>query len=225
MTMRMTDPKAAETHSPEIASLVEGYHRFREVGWTPHRERWAALGEKQEPRVMVIACSDSRVDPAQIFDVDPGEIFVVRNVAALVPPFETTPGRHGVSAALEFAVQVLKVKEIVVLGHGLCGGCRAALTQELRGSGKGEGGFIADWIALLDDAREKVVQEHGTEGREAERAMEHAGVRVSLNNLRSFPYVQQKEDAGDLRLRGAFFAISDGILHLMNDDGSFTPAH
>ncbi len=173
---------------------------------------------------MVIACSDSRVDPAQIFDVDPGEIFVVRNVAALVPPYETTPGRHGVSAALEFAVQVLKVKEIVVLGHGLCGGCRAALTQELRGSGQGEGGFIADWIALLEDAREEVVQVHGARGRDAERAMEQAGVRVSLNNLRSFPYVQQKEKAGELRLSGAFFAISDGILHLMQDDGSFAPA-
>ena len=224
MTMPMTESKSAKSHSPEISGLIEGYRRFRDVGWNPHRERWASLGEGQEPRVMVIACSDSRVDPAQIFDVDPGQIFVVRNVAALVPPYETTPGRHGVSAALEFAVQVLKVKEIVVLGHGLCGGCHAALTQELRGSGKGEGGFIAGWIALLDEAREEVVREHGAEGRDAERAMELAGVRVSLHNLRSFPYVQQKEQAGELRLSGAFFAISDGILHLMDDDGSFAPA-
>lgn len=210
--------------SLELASLIEGYRRFREQGWTPRRERWAALREGQQPQIMIIACSDSRVDPAQIFDVDPGEIFVVRNVAAMVPPFETTPGHHGVSAALEFAVQVLKVKEIVVLGHGMCGGCKAALTQELRGTQPGEGGFIADWIALLDDAREPIAREYGTTGREAERAMEQAGVKVSLENLRTFPCVEQKEKAGKLRLRGAFFAISDGVLHLLDEgSGAFEP--
>jgi len=210
--------------SLELAGLIEGYRRFREQGWTPRRERWAALREGQQPQIMIIACSDSRVDPAQIFDVDPGEIFVLRNVAAMVPPFETTPGYHGVSAALEFAVQVLKVKEIVVLGHGMCGGCKAALTQELRGTQPGEGGFIADWIALLDEAREPVAQKYGTTGREAERAMEQAGVKVSLENLRTFPCVEQKEQAGKLRLRGAFFAISDGVLHLLDEEsGSFEP--
>lgn len=173
---------------------------------------------------MVIACSDSRVDPSQIFDVDPGEMFVVRNVAAMVPPFETAPGHHGVSAALEFAVQVLKVKEIVVMGHGMCGGCKAALTQELRGAEPGEGGFIADWIAMLDEARKPVAREHGTIGRVAERAMEQAGVKVSLANLRTFPCVRSKEAKGELRLRGAFFAISDGVLHILDEDtGHFEP--
>ena len=210
--------------SLELAGLIEGYRRFREQGWTPRRERWAALREGQQPQIMIIACSDSRVDPAQIFDVDPGEIFVLRNVAAMVPPFETTPGYHGVSAALEFAVQVLKVKEILVLGHGMCGGCKAALTQELHGTLPGEGGFIANWIALLDDAREPVAQKYGTTGREAERAMEEAGVKVSLANLRTFPCVQEKEEAGKLRLRGAFFAISDGVLHLLDEEsGDFEP--
>src|SRR6185369_10811112 len=118
----------ADNTSPQLSRLIEGYRRFRQTGWTPNRERWATLREGQEPEVMVIACSDSRVDPSQIFDVAPGEAFVVRNVAAMVPPFETNPGHHGVSAALEFAVQVLKVKEIVVMGHGMCGGCKAALT-------------------------------------------------------------------------------------------------
>ena len=166
---------------------------------------------------MVIACSDSRVDPAQIFDVDPGEIFVVRNVAALVPPFETKGGYHGVSAALEFAVQVLKVREIVVMGHGLCGGCRAALTQELHGAEPGEGGFIANWIRLLDDVRDPIATTLGTTGRPAERAMEEAGVKVSLANLRTFPCVRRKERDGLLTLRGAFFAISDGILHVLDE--------
>ena len=156
--------------------------------------------------------------------MDPGEIFVVRNVAAMVPPFETAPGLHGVSAALEFAVQVLKVKEIVVMGHGMCGGCKAALTRELHGAEPGEGGFIANWIALLDGARGAVVEAHGTTGRVAERAMEQAGVRVSLENLRTFPCIRRAERAGELRLRGAFFAISDGVLHMLDEDsGNFAP--
>lgn len=211
--------------TPALEHLIEGYHRFRDSGWAPHRQRWASLREGQQPEVMVIACSDSRVDPAQIFDVDPGEIFVVRNVAALVPPFETAPGHHGVSAALEFAVQVLKVKKIIVLGHGMCGGCKVALTRELHGTAPGEGGFIADWIALLDPARDDVAAEHGIEGREAERAMEHAGVRVSLANLRTFPCIREKERNGELRLRGAFFSISDGVLNLLDEEsGKFFPA-
>jgi carbonic anhydrase len=212
------------TPSLELAGLIEGYRRFRETGWEPRRERWAALREGQEPRIMVIACADSRTDPALVFDSDPGEIFTVRNIAAMVPPFETTPGHHGVSAALEFAVQVLRVREIVVLGHGMCGGCKAALTQSLHGTEPGHGGFIADWIDLLAEAREHVVAEHGTEGREAERAMEQAGVKVSLANLRTFPCVAELEKRGRLKLRGAFFAISDGVLHLLDEDsGEFAP--
>ena len=208
--------------TPELDRLLSGYRRFRDTGWTPRVERWRELRDGQSPEVMVIACSDSRVDPAQIFDTDPGEMFVVRNVAAMVPPFETAPGLHGVSAALEFAVQVLKVKEIVVMGHGMCGGCRAALTDELRGAERGEGGFIADWIAMLDHVRDPIVAEHGTEGRTAELAMEHAGVKVSLANLRTFPCIRRKERDGTLKLRGAFFAISDGVLHVLDEsDGEF----
>ena len=211
--------------STELAELLQGYRRFREHGWSPERERWASLREGQEPRVMVIACSDSRVDPSQIFDVRPGEIFVVRNVAALVPPFETAPGYHGVSAALEFAVQVLKVREIVVMGHGMCGGCKAALTQELHGSEPGKGGFIADWIEMLHEARKPIAGTLGTHGREAERAMEQAAVQVSLDILRTFPCVRELEKRHELTLRGAFFAISDGVLHLLDErSGRFSPA-
>jgi carbonic anhydrase len=214
-----------DTPTPVLEHLLSGYRRFRETGWARRRERWAQLRDGQEPQVLIISCSDSRVDPAQIFDVDPGEIFVVRNVAALVPPFETTPGLHGVSAALEYAVQVLKVKEIVVMGHGMCGGCRAALTQELHGTQPGSGGFVANWIAMLDDARAPIATELGTTGREAERAMEQAGVKVSLANLRTFPCVREKEGDGSLKLRGAFFAISDGVLHLLDEaSGNFQAA-
>src|SRR3546814_2132952 len=139
-------------------------------------------------------------------------------VAALVPPFETTPGRHGVSAALEFAVQVRKVPEIVVMGHGRCGGCSAALTQELKNAAPGEGGCIAHWIEMLDEAREKVVSQYGDDhNRDARRAMEQEGVKVSLANLRTFPCVREKERNGELRLVGAYFAIADGLLHVLDE--------
>jgi len=184
-----------------FAELIEGYRRFRNGGWQEQRERWEQLAERQSPKVMV-------------------------NVAALVPPFETTPGRHGVSAALEFAVQFLKVEEIVVMGHGLCGGCHAALHRSMEGAEPGRGGFIADWIAMLDDASSEVRAEYPDfANRDAGRAMEMAAVRVSIANLRTFPCIQEKEKRGTLKLRGAFFAIADGMLHVMDDDtGEFSPA-
>ena len=113
----------------DFSNMIEGYHRFRKGGWTQQRERWAELSEGQSPKVMVIACSDSRVDPAQIFDTSPGEIFAVRNVANLVPPYQPDSGTHGVSAALEYAVNVLQVKHVVVLGHAQCGGIRAFIDK------------------------------------------------------------------------------------------------
>jgi carbonic anhydrase len=208
----------------QFTDMLAGYRRFRSNDWAIERTRWSQLGEGQSPKVMVIACSDSRVDPTQIFDTNPGEIFVVRNVAALVPPYETTAGLHGVSAALEFAVQFLKVEEILVMGHGLCGGCAAALGKTMEHAPHGEGGFIAGWISMLDDAQAQVAAQHGTSGRNAEQAMEHAAVKVSLYNLRTFPYVKDKEAAGSLSLHGAFFAISDGVLHILNEiNGEFEP--
>ncbi len=209
----------------EFAQLLDGYRRFRAGAYPQQKARFDRLSsEGQSPRTMVIACSDSRVDPAQIFDVDPGEIFVVRNVAALVPPFETSPGHHGVSAALEFAVQFLEVGQIVVMGHGQCGGCNAALTQDMHGSEPGEGGFIADWIGMLDDVREPIARAHGTTGHHAQHAMELAAVKVSLANLRTFPCVRSKERKGTLALSGAYFAIADGLLHVLDEtSGEFAP--
>ena len=207
----------------DFSGLVDGYRRFRGGDWQRQRERWAELAEGQAPKVMVIACSDSRVDPAQIFDVSPGEIFVVRNVANLVPPFEAGGGRHGVSAALEFAVTQLEVPEVVVMGHGACGGCAAALSQTFRGAGPGHGGFIAHWVDMLDEARERVVAAHGT-GAAAVREMELEAVRVSLANLRGFPFVAERLADGRLTLRGAHFAIADGVLRLMSESGGFEAA-
>jgi carbonic anhydrase len=206
----------------DFAALVDGYRRFRSNDWARQRDRWAKLRESQSPKVMVIACSDSRVDPATIFDTSPGAMFVVRNVANLVPPFEQDGGRHGVSAALEFAVTQLEVPEIVVLGHGGCGGIAAALSRRFDGCAPGEGGFIAHWIDLLDDARDRVIASHG---HDATGELEHEGIKVSLTNLRSFACVRDRELAGKLTLHGAFFAIDDGILHVLDEaSGVFSPA-
>jgi carbonic anhydrase len=207
----------------DFADLIGGYHRFRDTDWQRQRTRWAELSEGQNPKVMVIACSDSRVDPAQIFDTSPGEIFVVRNVANLVPPFETGSGRHGVSSALEFAVTQLEVPEIVVMGHGACGGVQAALTRRFEGQPLGAGGFIAHWVDMLDEARDRIVAELGT-GPEATRALEMETVRVSIANLRSFPGIPEREAAGALTIHGAYFAIADGVLWVMDSDGAFRPA-
>lgn len=208
----------------DFMGLVDGYRRFKENGWMQQRERWSTLATGQNPQLMVIACSDSRVDPTIIFDTSPGEIFMVRNVANMVPPFETSPGHHGVSAALEFAVTQLEVPEIVVLGHQSCGGCAAALTRRFEGAPVGQGGFIDDWMSLLDDARDRVIAEHG-QSEAAVRALEFEAVKVSIANLRSFPCVPVRENAGKLRIHGAYFAVADGILHLLDEaTGEFSPA-
>jgi carbonic anhydrase len=207
----------------DFNTLLSGYRRFRENGWSAQRERWEQLAEGQSPKVMIIACSDSRVDPTQIFDAGPGEMFVVRNVANLVPPLETGGGRHGVSAALEFAVTQLEVPEIVVMGHGSCGGVHAALSRRFADAAPGAGGFIAHWIDLLDEARDRISSSHG-DGPEGIRAMELETVKVSIRNLRTFPWIGEREAAGRLTIHGAYFAISDGILHVLDEpSGEFGP--
>lgn len=209
----------------DFNALIEGYRHFRDEGWQRERERWSDLAEGQSPKVMVIACSDSRVDPAQIFDARPGEMFVVRNVANLVPPYEPDSAYHGVSAALEFAVTQLEVEELVVMGHGLCGGCEAALTGKFDDADCGAGHFIAHWIDMLGEARDRIRALYPELGPEAIRAMELEGVRISLRNLRSFPWVREREEAGLLKLHGAYFGIADGILHVYDEEkGAFAPA-
>ncbi|WP_298305200.1 carbonic anhydrase [uncultured Erythrobacter sp.] len=210
---------------PEYAELLKGYRRFREETYPRQKERFdQTVAEGQHPKLLIIGCSDSRVDPAQIFDVDPGDIFVVRNVAALVPPFEITSGQHGVSAAVEFAVQMLEVAQIVVMGHGRCGGCQAALTKAFENAEHGEGAFIANWVGLLDEARDRVAEKYGTSGRKAELAMEFAAIRQSLANLRTFPWLADKEHAGKLKLRGAHFSIVEGVLYSLDEEtGEFLP--
>src|SRR6476469_5881819 len=191
---------------PYMEQLIEGYRRFRETRWAHERERWAELAEGQSPEVMILACADSRSDPAEIFDARPGEMFVARNIAALAPPYETSSGFHGVSAALEFAVTQLGVGEILVMGHGKCGGCAAALTGDFDDVPAGEGHFIGDWVRMLGDARDVVRARHDQLDRAAFLDMEHESVKVSLANLRTFPWISEREQDGMLKLHGAHFS-------------------
>jgi carbonic anhydrase len=210
---------------PRFTRLIEGYRRFRDNEWPKERERWAELAEGQSPKVMVMACADSRSDPAQIFDTTPGEIFVVRNIAALAPPYETTAGLHGTSAALEFGVTQLEVEEILVLGHGSCGGCGAALTGKFDDCPPGEGRFIADWVSMLHPVRDAVRAHHHQIDAEAVREMEWEAVKLSLANLRTFPWIAEREKAGKLKLHGAHFAIAEGVLYVLDEaEGTFRPA-
>jgi carbonic anhydrase len=209
---------------PYLTKLIEGYRRFREQDWTRERERWAELAEGQNPQVMILACADSRSDPAQIFDARPGEMFVVRNIAALAPPYETTQGYHGVSSALEFAVTQLKVGEILVMGHGKCGGCAAALTGQFDDVSPGEGHFIGDWVRMLEPMRDQVRSRHDELNRSAFRDMEYEAVKVSLANLRTFPWIAEREKAGELKIHGAHFSIAEGRLYLLDEtEGEFRP--
>lgn len=206
-----------------FGNLLAGYRRFRENRYETEKGRWKELAEGQSPRAIIIACSDSRADPATIFDTDPGEIFVVRNVANLVPPFETGGGRHGVSAALEFAVTQLNVPEIMVMGHERCGGIQAALTGCFHNAPAGEGGFVSGWMSLIDEPASAIAKSHGTDEKAA-RVLEEVAIRQSLKNLRTFPFVAEREREGTLKILGCHFSIGEGQLYLLDEvEDSFHP--
>jgi carbonic anhydrase len=179
--------------------LIKGYHRFRQNRWPSERAEYEALATNgQKPHTLVVACSDSRADPALIFDTAPGELFVVRNVANLVPPYEPDGKLHGVSAALEFGVNVLKVQHVVVMGHASCGGVNAMRN----GAPSNCQDFVAPWVAQGVPAVSAAL----------EGVAEEAVVRLSLDNLRTFPWIAEKEAAGELRLSGLHFGIAAGLL-------------
>ncbi|WP_018148656.1 carbonic anhydrase [Henriciella marina] len=187
--------------------LIEGYRAFRRGTYCDQAELYETLGKGQNPNVMLIACADSRAEPSDIFNAAPGQLFVMRNVANLVPPYETGGGQHGVSAALEFAVTALEVEHIVIMGHGGCGGVQASLSAADHNP---VGEFIAPWVKLLDKARDKVLSENPDD---PQTALEFAGVEASLANLMTFPFVSERVASGKLSLHGAWFAIALGELY------------
>ena len=196
--------------------MIEGYRRFLAQGWPVRRARFQDLAEHgQNPQAMVIACADSRVDPGMIFDAGPGEMFVVRNVANLVPPYAPDGGAHATSAALEFGVRVLKVTDLVVMGHAMCGGIHALLT----GAPAETPDFLAPWISVARAARGKVLR--CTDPDEAQERCEQEAVKLSLDNLMTFPWIAGPVRAGTLRLHGMRFDIRSGVLEMLYGDGMF----
>jgi carbonic anhydrase len=195
--------------------MLTGYHRFRRDGWPERRRLFEQLADHgQHPRALVISCADSRVDPAMIFDAAPGELFVIRNVANLVPPYAPDKAFHGTSAAVEFAVRVLKVPDIVVMGHGMCGGVRALL----EGSPPESSDFITPWIGLAARARDRTL---AAAPANPQLFCEHETVRLSLDNLMTFPWIAESAATGALRLWGAHFDVRSGELTLLQTDGQF----
>ncbi|HLX33874.1 MAG TPA: carbonic anhydrase [Candidatus Limnocylindrales bacterium] len=198
-------------------SLVQGYGRFRAGRYAADADRYRHLAEAgQRPRTLVIACSDSRSAPEAVFDAGPGELFVVRNVAALVPVFALDAGAHGVSAALEYAVLALGVEEVVILGHGRCGGIAAALDPAAPLTSTD---FVGTWTAGLRDLAESIALPPSAGDDERRLALERRSIEASIDHLRTFPWIRRREADGVLRLHGAWFDIALGELHEVGSTG------
>ncbi|THV22176.1 carbonic anhydrase [Peteryoungia ipomoeae] len=196
-------------------ALLTGYRDFMSGRYVDQRDRYRQLAEQgQKPHTLVVACCDSRAAPEMIFDAGPGELFVVRNVANMVPPYEPDGQYHSTSAALEFAVQALRVKDIIVMGHGRCGGITAALDPNAEPLSPGD--FIGKWMNLVKPAAEQIQGNSEMTSGERQTALERISIRNSIANLRTFPYVKALEEAQKLRIHGAWFDISNGELWLMD---------
>lgn len=201
-----------------VAKFIDGYRKFRD-GYFRENEDFIVdlMAKGQKPAAIMIACSDSRIDPSLKFDVAPGEMFIVRNVAALVPPFEQGGKYHGTSAALEFAVRALEVENVIVMGHARCGGIHALMNNP-RG-----GDFVGAWMKIVEDARSAAVAANLPPA-EAQSLCEHEAVKVSLANLLTFPWVKEAVDAGKLILHGWYFDLGTGTLYVLGKDGKFVAA-
>lgn len=198
------------------AGLVGGYQRFRHAMYAVERDRYQQLAaEGQRPRVLVVACSDSRAAPETVFDARPGELFVVRNVAALVPVYAPDARSHAASSALEYGVLALGVESIVVMGHGPCGGVAAAFDQAAPLTATD---FIGTWVAGLRDLAMELEADERDDPARGRRALEFRSVEQSIRNLRTFPWIASRERAGSLALAGCWFDIALGELHALADD-------
>lgn len=193
-------------------TLLDGYRRFRYEIWPDERARYEKLAKYgQSPETLVVSCCDSRVDPQTVFGAVPGELFVVRNIAGVVPPYQPDGHYHGTSAALEFGVRVLKVKRVVVLGHAQCGGV-AAVVDGVPDTAQD---FVGPWMGLLEPVRARIPPEDGHDHSEFEKEV----VKLSLENLRTFPWIEERVRAGELELAGFRFDIHTGVLmHIVNGD-------
>ncbi len=203
------------------ASLLDGYRAFMDERYAQEKDRYRTLADGgQNPKTMIIACCDSRAAPETIFNAGPGELFVLRNVANLVPTFQPDGGQHGTSAGIEFAVNSIGVNNIVVMGHGRCGGIRAALGD---GEPIAQGDFIGKWMSMLAPVTDEVAKYSILTENERHTMLERLSIRNSIRNLRTFPYVKTLEAEGKLAVHGAWFDISTGELWIMDTDtGDFS---
>jgi len=195
----------------DIANFIAGFKKFRQEYFDPDEQRFAPLQHGQKPKALLIGCSDSRVDPAILTGCAPGELFVVRNVANLVPPCEHDSQHHGVSAALEYAVCHLEVEHVIILGHSGCGGINALM----HGISNGRSAeFIGPWVKIAERGRDRVLTElAGKEPEKQNRACEQAAILISLENLITFPWIDERVKTGKLLLHGWYFDISVGQLY------------
>lgn len=198
--------------------LREGYKAFRRGDYKDQKALYEELGTKgQKPRIMLIGCADSRVDPTDIFNAYPGEMFVARNVANIVPPVDTNESYHGTASAIEYAVTVLKVDAIVVMGHESCGGVQGCL------DGMGldpDAGYVGKWVSILNPARERILSKNLDASR-VSFELELESVRESLANLKTYPFVKEAMASGSLALQGAYFSIIQAKLLLSDQNGDF----
>jgi carbonic anhydrase len=196
--------------------LLDGYGNFRTGRYALEADRYKSLGQGlQKPTVMIIACCDSRAAPETIFDAGPGEIFVMRNVANLVPPYAPDGKHHATSAAIEFAVLSLGVSNVVVMGHGRCGGIRAVVDG---GDPLSSGDFIGKWMSDVKDVADAVRHDHPIDHvHDLQTAVEHASVEHSLANLRTFPWLRMRENKSEVGIHGAWFDIALGELHVYDE--------
>ena len=197
-----------------MKELIAGYRRFMAERWPGERELYGTLAKGQKPHALVIGCCDSRADPATIFSARPGELFVIRNVASIVPPFEQGLGHHGTSSAIAFAVLALKVRTILVLGHAQCGGVAAALAGDNPAQRLP---FVSDWVDLLAPAVARCAH-----AQDRQTAVEKEAVKLSLERLMTFPFVADAVRSGAVQLAGAHFGIADGVLSVL-DGEAFHP--
>ena len=203
--------------------LVEGFRRFRERHFTENDALYRQLTtEGQTPRILMVACCDSRVDPALVMDCAPGDLFVIRNVANLVPPAESREsGRHGTSAALEFGVRSLRVEHIIVLGHAQCGGIRSLFSENAAEAGS----YVHAWMRAAEEVHAAVLRDMpDAPVDEQVVACEQRAILVSLDNLMTFPWVRERVEAGSLKLHGWYFDIENGqLMHHNAASGAFEP--
>ena len=207
-----------------IDSLLEGYAEFKQGRYLAQRELYEKLeSEGQSPKALFIACCDSRCDPSIITEASPGELFVIRNVANLVPPYAPDDQHHGTSAAIEFAVRHLKVEHIIVMGHAQCGGVKHL--WENGGQQDAADDFLTPWVNIGEDARQEVIAKRKNEpDLDPQLALEYEVVKLSLRNLLTFGWLKERVDAGELQLHGWYFGIASGQLrHLNPVTGDFSP--